>query len=263
MSSQQRPGALIVSVDVDAACLRGDLNMQRTLNSTTVALLGVLGNHGVAGTWALCDPANSLMTERLVNDAVPHELALLSESGWSGPNLGRVRFARELTGRVQDAQSQGLKLETLALCDRLPLYHDLLVKCGLSALRGPAEEGRTNSWWPNTMRTSSANGIQPLRWGLWQVKSTWRNFEGGLMSSRRGIDRSACTGGLITWVLDGPKLAAGGASMLRLIDRVLAYAVQRRNQGGLNIETVRGFVNRQLKRPESSPAESILRAKAA
>lgn len=260
MSNPSRPGILIVSVDVDGACRRGDLNMQRTLHSTTVALLGVLGNHGVAGTWAFSDPAHSLMTERLVTNGLPHELALLSDSGWAGPTLGRMRFARELSGRVQEAEAQGLKLDTLAACDRSPLYHDLLVKSGLSALRGPAEEARMNTWWPNTLRSSSPSGVQPLRWGLWQVKSTWRNFEGGLMSSRRGIDRSASTGGLITWVLDGPKLAAGGASMLRLIDRVLGYASQRRNQGALHIETVRGFVARQLKRTGSTPAESILRA---
>lgn len=260
MNNPSRAGVLILSVDVDAACPRGDLNMQRTLHSTTVALLGVLGNHGVAGTWAFCDPAHSSMTERLLGDALPHELALLSESGWAGASLGRMRFARELTGRMQEAEAQGLKLETLAVCDRLPLFHDLLVKSGLSALRGPAEESRAKSWWPNTLRMSAAGGAQPLRWGLWQVKSTWRNFEGGLMSSRRGIDRAASTGGLITWVLDGPKLAAGGASMLRLIDRVLGYASQRRQSGGLRIETVRGFVSRQLKPRENTPAESILRA---
>lgn len=263
MSSSPRAGVLIVSVDVDAAHLRTDLNMQRALNSTTVALLGVLGNHGVAGTWALCDPAHSLMTERLLSDVLPHELALLGESCWAGPKMGRMRFSRELTVRLQDASAQGLKLETLATREVAAPFHDLLVKSGVSAVRSPSNENRGNAWWPSMLRSPVPGAAQELRWGLWQVKTTWHNFEGGLMSSRRGIDRSASTGGLITWVLDGPKLVAGGASMLRMIDRVLAYAARRRDAGGLQIETVQGFVARQMKRHEATPSESILRAGAA
>src|SRR5690349_1617577 len=131
MSSSPRAGVLIVSVDVDAAHLRTDLNMQRALNSTTVALLGVLGNHGVAGTWALCDPAHSLMTERLLSDVLPHELALLGESCWAGAAMGRMRFSRELAVRLQDASAQGLKLETLATREAAAPFHDLLVKSGV------------------------------------------------------------------------------------------------------------------------------------
>jgi len=260
MPSTQQQGALIVTVDVDAACPRGDLSMQRTLHSTTVALLGVLGNHEVAGTWALSDPARSLMTERLVNDPLSHELALLGDGGWESANLSRSRFARELTERLADAELKGLSLKTLAVCASTPQHLDLVVKGGFSALRGGAESGRSRSWWPRAPRLDAA---QPLRWGLWQLGQTWRNFDGGLMSSRRGIDRCAMSGALITWVLDGPKLAAGGASMLRLIDRVLAYAAHRRGQGDLRIETVQNFVDQRLRRRDTAPAESILRTRAA
>lgn len=263
MPSSQQQGALIVTVDVDAACLRGDLSMQRTLHSTTVALLGVLGNHDVAGTWALSDPARSLMTERLVNDPLPHELALLGDGGWENANLSRSRFARELTTRLTDAELSGLSLKTLAVCAGAPQHLDLVVKGGFSALRGGSDSGPSRSWWPRAPRVDAANAVQPLRWGLWQVGQTWRNFDGGLMSSRRGIDRSAMSGALITWVLDGPKLAAGGSSMLRLIDRVLAYAAHRRGQGDLRIETVQAFVHQRLRRRDSAPAESILRTRAA
>jgi hypothetical protein len=259
MSNAQRPGVLIVSVDVDSDELRGDLNMQRALNSSGVALLGVLANHGIAGTWALSDPARSLMTERLLGDHLPHELALLGESHWAGPEMGRARFVRELASRVQEAADKGLKLETLALRETHVPHHDLLVKSGVCALRNREREARANSWWP-AGRTAAAGHAQPLRWGLWKVSATWHNFAAGVMSSRRGVDRSISTGGLITWVLDGPKLVGGGQSMLRLVDRVLSYAALRREQGALRIETVNGFVSRQLRRREPAPAESILRA---
>lgn len=263
MYQLSRPGVLIVSVDVDAADLRGDLNMQRALNSTSVALLGVLGNHGVAGTWALSDPARSLMTPRLLADVLPHELALLGEAAWASPTMGRVRFSRELCRRVQDAQSQGLKLQTLAVRETMAPNLDLLVKSGLSVLRCATPDLPRGAWWRGMTRAPLPCAAQALRWGLWQVRSTWRNFEGGLMASRRGIDRSATSGGLITWVLDGQRLVEGGASLLRMVDRVLGYAARRRDQGRLQIATVRGFVEGQVRRREATPSDSILRAKAA
>ncbi len=263
MSEPARPGVLIVSVDVDGADLRGDLNMQRALNSTSVALLGILGNHGVAGTWAMCDPAHSLMTERLLADVLPHELALLGEASWAAPTMGRVRFSRELAERVHEANLQGLKLETLAVRASVSAHYDLLVKSGLSVLRSATPELRRGAWWPGVTRAPLPCAAQALRWGLWQVKTTWRNFEGGLMASRRGIDRSASSGGLITWVLDGPRLVEGGASLLRMVDRVLGYAARRRDEGRLQIATVHGFVDGQLRRRATIPSDSILRARAA
>jgi hypothetical protein len=260
MSSPQRPGGLIVSVDVDSDELRGDLNMQRALNSSGVALMGVLANHGVAGTWALSDPARSLITERLIADGLPHELALLGESSWAGPEMGRVRFFRELAGRVQEASDKGLKLETLALREAHVPHYDLLVRSGVCALRNREPERSASSWWRSPIGAPNLAQPQALRWGLWKISATWHNFTAGLMSSRRGVDRSISTGGLITWVLDGPKLVLGGQSMLRLVDRVLAYATRRREEGLLRIETVQGFVSRQRPKRETAPAESILRA---
>lgn len=263
MSQLSRPGVLIVSVDVDSADVRGDLSLQRALNSTSVALLGVLANHGVAGTWAMSDPAHSLMTDRLLGDDLPHELALLGEASWAAPTMGRARFSRELGDRLQQAALRGVKLGTLAVREAAATHYDVLVRAGLSVLRSASSDARRAAWWPSALRSQPASMAQAVRWGLWQVKSTWHNFEGGLMASRRGIDRSAAQGGLITWVLDGPKLVSGGASVLRLVDRVLAYAAKRRLEGRLQISTLQGFADCQLRRRESAPAVSILRAEAA
>ncbi len=263
MSQPSPTGVLVVSVDVDAADVRGDLNLQRALNSTSVALLGVLANHGVAGTWAMSDPAHSLMTDRLMSDSLPHELALLGEASWTAPTMGRARFSRELAERVQQAAQRGVKLGTLAVRETAAPHYDLLVRAGMSVLRSTAPDARRANWWPTGLRMATPNSAHAVRWGLWQVKTTWRNFEGGLMASRRGLDRSAAQGGLITWVLDGPKLVEGGASFLRMVDRVLAYAERRRNEGRLQTSTLHAFVDGQLRRRESAPSNSILRSHAA
>jgi len=231
MSQQSPTGVLVVSVDVDAADVRGDLNLQRALNSTSVALLGVLANHGVAGTWAMSDPAHSLMTDRLLSDPLPHELALLGEASWTAPTMGRARFSRELAERVQQAAQRGVKLGTLAVRETAAPHYDLLVRAGMSVLRSTAPDARRANWWPTGMRMAAPS--------------------------------SAAQGGLITWVLDGPKLVEGGASFLRMVDRVLAYAERRRHEGRLQTSTLQAFVDGQLRRRESFPSNSILRSEAA
>ena len=139
-------GSLVISIDLELAPRqRMRLDDQRRLASTTDSLIEALRDCRLAATWAVADPAVSAATEVIraaaennnaENDNA-HDIAVLGDHTWIGPQAGRTRFARELSRRVLRAQVAGIGVSTLGVRDAVLSDHlDLLVQHGIPAVRG-------------------------------------------------------------------------------------------------------------------------------
>ena len=196
------------------------------------------------------EPVCSKLVERLHAEPLRHEIALLADGSWAGPQAGRTQFSRELARRVSVAKSQGATIRTIAVADaELNKDLDLLVKHRISVVRSPANAGFH---------------AQSLRFGVWQapisfrspLKGRWR-FSGTEWAVTRALSRANQTSCLVHVVVDVATL--GDPDEFASLGRILATAQRRRQKGTLATVTMQGLVARMAPQRRAISAQSVLR----
>jgi hypothetical protein len=246
-------GVLILSVDWPAPPKAGPRGADRLPGGQLAELLEF---YQLPATWGVVElPPVGWGT------ATPlAEPALLADSSWAGPQVGRSAFHRELERRLGAARAANTDITSLIVCDTAPPDHcDLMQKLGLKAVRGV--ESAVGTDWPPP---------KSLRFGLYELPAALRFPSGNWLASlrlarraRHWINRAVCRRRPLHLVLDGPRLAEGGVLAMRLADSVLRLAVRRREEGRLSVETMALAAQRLQAPPGPGSATSILRPRAA
>ncbi len=251
-------GILAISVDLELDALQSRPQQQRSLTRVATQLLQLFAKHRLPATWGLADPAVSPSTELLTRSNIPHEIAVLGDSMWVGSSGGRVRFSRELQRRVGQAREAGLPVTSLMLRNvNLDAHLDLVVKNGITAVRGPA----------SACRKSEFNQPQSLYAGLWLMwpsrvlPGVSRYWPGGgsVRATRRGLEQSVQRREVFHLLINSEELTERGWLALHGIESVLRRAAKLRSQGRLEIVTLSGAVGLLSNVRQTAPARSILR----
>ena len=248
-------GSLMISIDLELAPgNRMRLDDQRRLASTTDMLIEALRDGRLAATWAVADPAVSAATAVIRAADAAHDVAVLGDHTWIGPQAGRTRFARELSRRVLTAQVAGIDVSTLvvrdvALCDHL----DLLVKYGITAVRDT-----------RTMRSVATCGAEPVRYGVWRMRATHCVGDvvagrlGATGAIRRAVSRASARSEACHLAIDAAQLAHAGTGAGRRLQRVLRGIAQLRDGEELSVRTMAQTARTLVPARVESPARSIL-----
>jgi hypothetical protein len=259
MSIALPTGILAISIDLELDPQHSRAQQQRSLDRVATQLLEVLARHGVPATWGVADPAISAATEKLVAADAGHEIAVLGDQAWVGSNAGRLRFGRELQRRVTRGREMGLPVTTLSLRNiNLDAHLDLVVKNGLSAVRGP--ESTAN-------RKAEFNQPQSLYSGLWMMwpslalpgESRWVPGGGRVWAAMHGLQHAVECHEVFHLLIDGLDLSERSWMAVRGIEQVVRRAAKLRSQGRLEIATLADTVNRLNNLRQPTPARSILR----
>jgi hypothetical protein len=260
MSACLPSGTLTISIDLDDDVTRATQVPKGALDAITDRLLVLLAQYQMPATWAVADPAVSAARGRIAASRGGHELAILGDASWVGREAGRGRFARELVRRTARARELGMPISALVLKSALPVDHcDLAIKEGIIAARHPGAAHLAHS----------ADRLQPrtLRFGLWGFpvslnlpgESRWLPGGGGTRAARFVIDEAASSQGLVQLAIDAPRLAARGASAVRVLTRVLEHVERRRRHGILDVTTLGATARKLAGENRGEPSRSILR----
>jgi len=251
-------GVLIVSVDLEPGMEQTRADQPRRLVEVIDWLIATFNRLGMRATWAAADPVHSAATERLLASGVGHEMALSGDAGWVGPRAGRARFAQELTRRLYGSRAAGIPVTSLVPRNVEPEAHvDLLVKHGVTAVRGGTTDRRSRrSWRP-----------RPVRFGLWEMPVAARvpggrgwtaGYRPGL-GIRRGLRRAVRQRSLHHLAVDAWQMAAIGERERRSLDVTLRAADRLRERRVLRIVTLAEMAAELSAVPYTTPARSILR----
>ncbi len=213
-------------------------------------LLKTLQRLQIPATFSTPSPGCDGLVERLRAESLRHELAILADSTWTGPGVGRTQFARELARRVETAKAHRASFRTIAVTDtELTTNLDLLVKHRISVVRSPL----------NT-------GFQPqsLRYGVWQApvsftlpsKGRWA-FGGTEWAINRSLSRAARAQGLVHLVVELATLV--DQNEMASLERILTTVQRRRNKGLIAVVTMQGLVARLAPQRQAASAQSVLR----
>ena len=212
----------------------------------------------IPATWALADLQGE-QTARLAADAaMGAEIALLGDRSWISRESGRTRFARQLMRHLDTAAELDIRISTLALRDtRLDDHLDLLVKHKINVVRGPAAIG-----------DDSQSQLRPLslRYGIWRAPAAimipavggWLPFR--LAPARRAVRRAMSDASMAHFCIDVEQINQDAARQLSSIERTLKYVAQRRDQGLIQVLTLRQMASQLLPIRTAPMARSILRA---
>ena len=225
-------------------------NAASSLQGVLPQLLKTLRRVQIPATFSTPSPGCDGLIEQLRAESLRHELAILGDSTWIGPDVGRTQFARELASRVETAKAHGTVVHTIAVTDaELTTNLDLLVKHRISVVRSPMNTGFQ---------------AQSLRFGVWQApvsftfpsKGRWP-FSGTEWAITRALSRAARSHGLVHLVVELETLKdhAQAASL----ERVLTTVQRRRNKGLIAVVTMQGLVARLAPQRQADSARSVLR----
>ena len=275
MTAPNAPATLVVSIDCDAAASDRPTAAPHPVEAAVDSLLRFFADHGVPATWTFADPAASPSAERVRADGGDHEVALSAGSDWAGPDVGRRRFADELSLRMAAAQNAGYSISTLSLSAGAATQQpDLLVQHGITAICPPATARRENTraggllklhtWRRAAVEAEAENESppRPLRWGLWHVPVDCDLLRSGPRRTRQRIEQVAGRGGLLHCRVDVPALLDRNGRTLRTLDAAFTYILDQRDAGKLRISTMSSAVG-TLRRRSTPPARSILHRLAA
>ncbi|MDA1055908.1 MAG: hypothetical protein O3C40_36445 [Planctomycetota bacterium] len=243
MSPSTGSGVFALSVDLrehSTSNLQGELSQ----------LLKLLRRLQIPATFSTRSPGCDGLVEKLRVESLRHELAILADSSWVGPSVGRTMFARELAKRVRIAQAHGAAVRTIAVTDaELTTNLDLLVKHRISVVRSPMNAGFQ---------------AQSLRFGVWQApvsftlpsQGRWQ-FGGTEWAINRALSRAARSNDLVHLVVELETLRdqAEAASL----ERILTTVQRRRNKGLITTVTMQGLVARLAPERQAVSARSVLR----
>lgn len=238
-------GKLVVSVDI--------LNATQRLES----LHELQKCHGIRATWSLAEPAQCSRLKDLAADR--HEIGLLGDASWIGPQISRRHFAQNLVSRLEAVRAHGVRLETLALHQtQLEQHSDLLVKANIRAIRPDVAAGKH----------SKSLRPQSIRYGVWQAPAShqieaqlpsWQAAQQA-WSIRRAIRKATQTSGVVHLRV---RLTPQGLNRhsWNALDRVFAYASQEAEANRLQVLTIAQLVHQATsRRLPARRAKSILRA---
>lgn len=240
MAQSPDHGLFALSVDV-----RGRLSDQQVTR-----LLQLLRHVRTPATLALPSPGEQRAVARIQAEPLKHEFAILADDDWTGPQVGRTKFARELARRVELATTKGLSVRSLALGNtKLTSNLDLLVKHRISSVRSRA-----------------TTGFQPqsLRFGIWQapvsftVPSTAGWSLGGLeWTVSRALSRAAKSHDLVHLVTDIEALSE--RNHYATLERILGLVQKRQVKGLITTVTLGGLVDSLTPRRQTPASHSVLR----
>jgi hypothetical protein len=264
--------SFMISIDTDPAKDRLDISGRRGSEAGALSLLERLNEAGVPATWGFADLRSSSLAAEVAGTA-RHELALLADPTWAGPSIGRGGFAAGLASALTLARGAGCSPTTLILGEGpIPEHLDLLVKQGITALRGAtstATVARPGLWSSITRllsggNSSSENPARPrsLRWGVWEMAPSISLSGNNLRVLQRAVDRAIGSDEIIHLAIALPQLA-GSTAGLGLLERLLRHVSRRRGEGVLETETMAGVVARLSQAHRGRPGRSILRHTAA
>jgi len=249
----------VVSISVDLPNSRFENADAEVAFELGARLVELFQQNAFPATWAIPDPAASPWARQLAQSSIRHEIALLADSSWAGPSVGRTEFSRELLRRAESVAALGRRLSTLALHE-LDLQDnlDLLVKHRIPLVRGDAAtEARA---------TSQFLKPQSVRFGVWRApitialvgRSGWLRT-GEVSAARRVIQRSMKEGGFVHLVIDTFRLAGKKLADVGQIRGLLQFIRQQELRGALEVGPLQEVASRWIKPRTVVPSRSILR----
>lgn len=222
-------------------------------------LIEIFARHRVPATWAVGQPWNCSLADKLLTGQVDHELALLGDPSWSGRAHGRSRAAMELSRRLGQAREAGMAIASAVL----PSVGDAGLHAACEVLA--AEQVRA-VWSPSSTSGSSATRPVPLCDGLWHTPSTaeiapqrgWLAAAKQRGQWRRTIQNACDVGGVSHLWLNAATLEepAGFAS----IETAVRAAASARAKRGLQLVSLAQTVEILDAAPRATRSHSILRA---
>jgi hypothetical protein len=249
-------GHVHLTIETEPVDIDRSLERHRRLADVTRELVELLDSYRLAATWAVGDPAHSATTALLTLSEIQHEIALLGDHHWLGPNAGRKRFAHELARRVSQARSAGIELNTIMpRVAPIAEHIDLVVKHGLRATVGTAAitEGRNQTVLPHA-----------LHYGVWEfaatarlpLQSSW--FSGAGRKLTKCIRAAANTAATIHLLVDAPALEHDGRGAMSSVARLIGEVGQLHARGMIRTETLGAAAARLSDLPVAKPQRSIL-----
>ncbi|HTU26132.1 MAG TPA: hypothetical protein VMF30_12075 [Pirellulales bacterium] len=254
-------GILAISVDLELDVTRHGGDQQKSLETVGRQLAELLARHRLPATWAVADPAVSAATDRILAANPAHEIAILGDRTWVGPEADRPRFARELTRRVTRGRTAGLAISTLLLRGTdLDSHLDLAVKQGITAVA--RVEATPAAGWIVRSRPE----VSPLRFGLWQLPTqialpsqrTWRFWRSPARQARAELAHAVREHNVFHLSISGLAAADHSRSVLRTLDRLMVDVARARESGQLVVETLTATARRLAGPRQATPARSIL-----
>jgi hypothetical protein len=250
-------GHLHLTIETEPADIDRNLERHRGLADVTHELVELLDSHRLAATWAMGDPAHSATTTLLTLSEIKHEVALLGDRHWLGPDAGRKRFANELSRRVSQARAAGIELNTfMPRIAPIAEHVDLVVKHGIHAVVGvnSEENGRSQSIVPHA-----------LHYGVWEfatttrlpLRATW--LSGAARKSIRSIRRAAREMATMHLLIDAAALEQDGPAAMNSVARLIREIGHLRERGLIRVETLGAAATRLSDLPVATPQRSILR----
>lgn len=248
----------LVTISIDVRASQEQNRLQRLENETLGRLLLALQQNNLTATWAIASPDISVASKSICDVDAAHEIAILADSTWAGPNVGRTHFARELLRRVDEARDGGRAISTLAMYrGRIDEHLDLLVKHRINLIREVSLPTKNR---PRKMRAKS------LRYGLWQatpvlqIPSTqrwWQQRTRGLL--RRIVREAAEEKAPVHITFDIAKISSGGPAAWRNVLQSLQQIAQLHARGNIAVGTLREVCRIYSRVRITRPARSILR----
>ena len=255
MASPHRGQIFVVSV----ICGDGASNLPRhcrTEEEQLVShLIDRLKHFRLVATWALPGSFDHVDSRILVS---PHEAALLASDSWTRPMVGRTSLARELSRKLGQAQTAGVKMSTLVIPSTISFNNlDLLVKRGFTAI----------STYSDVPASRCHGGLTQLRWGMWSIPPAWvipmESF-GWLPTyghgfAQRLINRLLKSTGIAHFSIDLLRLAKCGTAGRHAVERLFRMAARQRDEGTLENKTIAELTRALYPKRNTPTSESILR----
>jgi hypothetical protein len=249
----------IVSVSIDLADPTSAPPLGHDPSALASRLVDLFQQCAFPATWAIPDPTEARWTRQLAGSPLGHEIALLADPAWAGPDVGRTQFSRELRRRTEYLASLGRRVTTLVLHQLESLEDlDLLVKHRIPLIRGDAA---------NSAHSPSLY-LQPqsVRFGVWKTPITaaltgragWL-WLSEVAAARRAVRRAVGQGGFVHIVIDAARWAEQGPPDLKAIRNLLHSIRQQELRGGLEIGPLQQVAARWLKPRPTVSAQSVLR----
>lgn len=252
--SGQRVGYVHWTVEAEPTDINHSVARNRGLAAVTEKLFEMFNRHGQAATWAVGDPAHSVVAKFVGKSKTKHSLALLGDQFWIGQTAGRTRFARELARRAAQARAAGI--ETVTLVPRVASvaeHMDLVVKHDIHAVVAIA--GGT-----------AASAPRAVHYGVWEFgvrarlpqRQSW--FPGSGWRLARSIQQAAKQAATMHLVIDAAAVEEAGNSAANSVERLLRKTAKLQDLGLVCVETLSAAAARLSDRPAATPQRSILRA---
>jgi hypothetical protein len=232
------------------------VDRHRGLSELTRRLVNVFSAYQLRATWAASNPAKCAAMAPVWGSDTEHELAILGNAGWLGPNVGRMRFAQELGRRVHQAATVGVSVRSLVpQVASVKEHADLVLKLGITSVAG-----LSRAMGPRPAATPRA-----LHFGLWELPvslnlplpASW--WSSGARTVMRRIRTAAAEGATYHVVIDAAKIEREGTRCEATILKIIRGVADLRNRGAVRAETLSSAAAKLGNVNVASPQQSILR----